>query len=99
MAIRYSDTPQVTYGRQRPADNNWRERFPQNAQPIRSAPKNSAEPFWVFEPDGSGFLAVHHNGNFQKLYEERDDRTGKTSIRMLGQTVANAQMWCPAQKR
>jgi hypothetical protein len=54
MAIRYSDVPQLQYGRQRP--DNWRERFPPEAQPVANAPKNTSDPFVVGSPAGN-----HHS--------------------------------------
>jgi hypothetical protein len=99
MSIKYSDTPQVHYGKQRPAANNWRERFPPEAQPIRSAPTNSVTPVEIYEANGQGWLALHHKGRWNKLCEEFDDRTGKTSISMNGETVDNPVMWAYHRKR
>jgi hypothetical protein len=95
MTLKYADTPQ--YGNQSPRDD-WRQRFPQGAQPIASAPENASRPVWVFEPSGDGYLAVHHRGQWQKLCEDRDDRTGTTSLRMIGEAISNPVAWAPQGK-
>src|SRR5262249_24456083 len=99
MSLKYSNTPQLIYGdqQQRSPATNWRSRFPQEAQPIASAPVNSASPYWVFEPDGSGYLALYHQGKFQILREEEDSKTGARSLCMNGSAVANAVAWMPAK--
>src|SRR5262249_17957247 len=99
MTLKYSNTPQLIYGdqpRSSPA-TGWRSRFPQEAQPIASAPVNSASPYWVFEPDGSGCLALYHQGKFQILCEEEDTKTGARSLRMNGSAISNPVAWCPAK--
>jgi hypothetical protein len=95
MALRYSDTPQLHYGKQPAPNADWRQRFPASAQPIASAPTNTSTPVWVFEPDGSGFLSVHHRGQWQKMMEDRDDRTGQTQLRMMGEAISNPVAWAP----
>lgn len=98
MALTYSRTPVLNYGGEptkSAADNSWRRRFPPEAQPIATAPLNTSTPIEVYEPNGEGWLAIHHRGQWQKLREDYDDRTGATSIVMEGSQVTNPVAWCP----
>jgi hypothetical protein len=92
MSIRYSDRPQLNYTGQRAADD-WRNRFPSNAQSIATAPSNTARAVWVFEPDGKRHAAIHHRGQWQKISRFHDNRTGTTQWRMTGEAVANPIAW------
>src|SRR5262249_12549295 len=90
MSIRYVSTPQLHYYGQPRVTDNYRSRFPANAQPLATAPSNSARPVWIYEPNGKGWLALHHRGQWQKLVRQTDNRTGTTRLRMCGEAVANS---------
>jgi hypothetical protein len=92
MAIKYSDTPQLHYGGKPPADN-WRERFPQHAQPIQTAPRHGGV-VWVGEPSGDFYRAAFYREQWHKLEPVRDERSGVTRLRMTGEAVANPVVWC-----
>jgi hypothetical protein len=95
MALRYSDTPQLRYGKQEAPNANWRERFPENAQPIATAPENGASPTWIFENNGDAYRSCFHRGQWQKLAPQRDDHTGAIHWRMTGEAVAHPVAWLP----
>src|SRR5262249_61182966 len=76
MALKYSDTPQLQYGNQPSPNANWRQRFPENAQPIATAPENAASPTWIFEPNGDAYRSLFHRGAWMKLEPEQDRYTG-----------------------
>ena len=93
MTIRYADTPQLHYGKQSP--DNWRQRFPSNAQPIASAPERGSAVCWIFEPSGDGYRSMFHKGNWMKLQPERDSKTGAVHWRASGERVAQPVAWLP----
>jgi len=93
MPLRYSDRPVLSYGGQQSPDNNWRSRFPAHARPIATAPSNTSRPVWVYEPDGHGWLSIFHNGQWQKMRRDHDNRSGTSQLRMTGEPVSNPVMW------
>jgi hypothetical protein len=92
MALKFSDVPQVTYGKHPNADD-WRNRFPAHSQPLATAPERSASPVWVYEPSGEAHRAVFYRGQWQKVGVERDPRDGTSRLRMTGETVMNPVRW------
>jgi hypothetical protein len=88
MTLRYTDKP---YGGQTTGDN-WRTRFPQDAQPIATAPERSAQPILVYEPNGAAHWALHHNGTWRELKPYKDSRDGSVQWRM-DQTINNPVCW------
>ena len=94
MSIRYSDRPQLIYGRSPTANTDlWQNRFPANAQPIASAPERSVAPIYVFEPSGEAHPALFYRGQWMKIAPERDQYTGATRWRMSGESVVNPVCW------
>src|SRR5262245_64239445 len=84
MTLRYSDTPQLRYGKQEAFNANWRQRFPENARPIATAPESAASPTWIFEPNGDAYRSLFHRGQWMKLEPEQDRYTGGYRRRMTG---------------
>jgi hypothetical protein len=100
MTIRYADRPVLNYGNeQRSRLDDIRSRFPPDAQGMATAPSMGSSPVWVFENTGQPFLSVNHRGQWQKLAYETDNHTGKTSWRMIGETVSQPSAWMPATKK
>ncbi len=96
MVIKYADVPQLSYGSNGPDhvdQENWRGRFPTNAQSMENAPERSASPVWVFEPSGEFHRAIFYKGQWQKLGVERDPRDGTSRLRMTGEAVQNPVRW------
>jgi hypothetical protein len=93
MTLKFCSTPQVVYGKQPGAADNWRDRFPANAQPIATAPERGASPVWVFEPDGSARRAVHYRGGWQKVDVQHDPRDGTARQVMTGEAIMNPVCW------
>ena len=78
MTLRYTDKP---YGGHGPKSDDWRGRFPADAQPIASAPQ-TAQPLLVYEPNGAAHWALHHNGGWRELKPYKDFRDGSVQWRM-----------------
>jgi hypothetical protein len=93
MAIRYSDVPQLQYGRQRP--DNWRERFPPEAQPVANAPKNTSDPFVVWEPSGEPSFSLRDSKGFKKGSYERNEYTGAYEFKLTDEYISQPVMWAP----
>jgi hypothetical protein len=93
MTIRYSNTPQLHYGKQPARDADWRTRFPSHAQPITTAPERGPNPIFVFEPNGSGYRAVHYKGQWRKVDVQYDPQDGTTRQVMTGEPVMNPVVW------
>jgi hypothetical protein len=84
---RYSEQP---YGLKPAA----RVQFPQNAQPIASAPTATARPIWVYERDGKRHAALFHKGQWMKVVRyPRDAHSGQARVAMDGVTVSNPIAW------
>jgi hypothetical protein len=84
---RYSERP---YG----LKPNTGPQFPQNAQPIASAPTNSARPITVYERDGKRHQALFYKGQWMRVVAfPRDSHTGMVRVAMDGSTVANPIAW------
>jgi hypothetical protein len=88
MVLRYSTTPQVTYGQQTTHDS-WRDRFPPKARPISEAPERSGAPVVVYEPDGKAHRALFHLGRWMKVETRRDPYSGENRTMMNGEQVNN----------
>ena len=58
MPIRFSNTPQLSYGRQ--TTNPW-SRFPAHAQTITSAPQLGSQPVKIFNPKGEARWALRND--------------------------------------
>jgi hypothetical protein len=95
LSLRFSNKPVVNYGNQQ--SNPW-ARFPQGAQPIASAPQQSAQAIVAFEPNGKGHYAMQHRGQWIEMGPNRDSKTGAVSWRMNG-TVINAVAWMPIPRK
>src|SRR5215475_2649447 len=98
MSLKISDKPQLHYGNQGSANDIWK-RFPAGAQPIATAPERTSQPIVVYEPNGTGHWALHHNGAWRKLAPFKDFRDGSVRWRMDGTEVSNAVAWSPPQKK
>ena len=94
MALRYASTPQLLNTKQESPNANWRQRFPENAQPIATAPENAASPTWIFEPNGDAYKSLFHRGQWMKLEPEQDRYTGGYRWRMTNR-VSNPVAWLP----
>jgi hypothetical protein len=100
MTLRFSDKPQLNYGGDRRSTlDEIRERFPPEMRGMDSAPAMGSTPVWVYEATGEPFYSIHHRGQWQKLAYEVDDRTGKTSWRMIGEAVLQPSGWAPATRQ
>jgi hypothetical protein len=97
MVLKFCDKPQVNYGGQ--GSDKWQQRFPADAQPIASAPECSATPILVYEPNGTGNWALHHNGAWRKVAPFKDWRTGAVSWRMDGALIDNPVAWTLPRKK
>jgi hypothetical protein len=97
MALKYSDRPQLIYGNQPSPDANWRARFPDNAQPIESAPERGA-PCWIFEPSGDAYRSVFYRGQWTKLEPQRD-AAGTVRWQMTGERVERPVAWLPGDHK
>jgi hypothetical protein len=98
MSLKFSDKPQLHYGDQGSAANIW-QRFPAGSQSIATAPSRSATPIVVYEPNGQGHWALHHNGAWRKLSPFKDSRSGSVSWRMDGTEISNAVAWSLPQTK
>jgi hypothetical protein len=96
MSLKYSDKPQVHYG-PRQSGSPW-ARFPQGAQPIATAPEQSATPILVHEANGQSHWALYHRNGWQKLAPFRDHKSGAVSWRMCGEQVTQPVAWSPRKK-
>jgi hypothetical protein len=84
---RYSERP---YG----LKPNTAPKFPQNAQPISTAPQATARPIWVYEQSGKRHPALFHKGQWMKVVSHpRDPYTGQTRMAMDGTVVHNPVAW------
>jgi hypothetical protein len=96
MSLKYSDKPQMHYGPRQSA-SPW-ARFPQGAQPIATAPEQSATPILVHEANGQSHWALYHRNGWQKLAPFRDHKSGAVSWRMCGEQVTQPVAWSPRKK-
>src|SRR5262245_7572758 len=90
VSLKFSDKPVLHSGNQ--ASDIW-QRLPQGSQPITSAPERSAQPIVVYELNGQGHWALHHNGAWRKLAPFKDWRNGNVSWRMDGTEIAHPVAW------
>ena len=90
MPIKYSNTPQLNYGRQ--TTNPW-SRFPGHAQPITSAPQLGSQPVKIFNPKGEARWALYHLGAWRGLSPRRDSKTGAVTWAMDGSLINQAVAW------
>jgi hypothetical protein len=97
MTLKYSDKPQLSYGRA--TGDDWRGRFPADAQPIATAPERSATAVLVYEPNGQGHWAMHYSGAWRKVAPFKDWRTGSISWRMDGTEVNNPVAWSMPRRK
>src|SRR5262245_393595 len=98
MTLRYSQTPQYSCEPEGSKYQNLAQHLPKGARSMDSAPTNGGQPFWVFANEGdgcNGYLVMSQRGQFQKLYEDFDDRTGETQLRSLGESVSQPIAWAP----
>ena len=95
MVLKFRDTPQT--GNQGPS-NPW-PRLPQGAQPIATAPENSATPIVVYERNGQAHWALHHRGAWQKLSPKKDWRSGEVRWAMDGTQISNTVAWGIPRKK
>ena len=84
--LKFTDRP---YGAKLAA----RPQFPQNAQPIATAPQNAADPIRVFEPNGKAYPAMYYKGAWRKTVTERDPYSETMRARMTGDIVNNPVAW------
>src|SRR5215813_9095861 len=99
MSFKIASTSQLNYsGNQGSAADMWR-RFPAGSQSIATAPERSATPIVVYESNGQGHWALHHNGAWRKLSPYKDFRDGSVSWRMDGTEVPNPVAWSMPQKK
>jgi hypothetical protein len=98
MVIKYASTPQLIYGEQPRPGANWRERFPEDAQPIASAPERGGA-CWIFEPSGDAYRSMFYRGQWTKLEPQRDEYTGAVRWQMTGERVANPVAWLPGDRK
>ena len=99
MSLKFSDKPQLHGGDgQGSVANIWR-RFPQGAQPIATAPERTATPIVVYEANGQGHWALHHNQAWRKLAPFKDFRDGSVSWRIDGTEIPNPVAWSMPQKK
>jgi hypothetical protein len=97
MVLKYSDKPQLRYD----SDNsryNFNNRFPEGWQPIATAPQQTAQPVLIYESNGQGHWALHHQGAWRKLAPFKDGRAGAVNWRMDGTMVSNPVAWSPRKK-
>jgi hypothetical protein len=94
MSLKFSDKPQV-YRSQ--AASPW-ARFPQGAQPIATAPQQSATAIQVHEADGKTHWALYHQNEWRKLAPFRDHKSGAVTWRMNGERVNRPVAWSPRKK-
>jgi len=99
MSIKYSDTPQLVYGRQRPADANWQSRFPPDSQPIETMPKYTSDPVEVFVPSGEAFFSLRDNMGCKKVYYERNEYTGAYEPKLTDEYINQPVRWRYQPKR
>jgi hypothetical protein len=99
MSLKFSDKPQLLYGGSNRHSQNWGSRFPQGAQPIATAPQNSATPVIVYEPNGKGHWALNHGGGWRKLAPFKDWRSGAVQWRMTGESINQPSAWSLPQRK
>ena len=97
MVLKFLDHPVVHSGNQ-PASDPW-SRFPAGSQPIATAPERTSQPIIVYEPNGQGHWALHHNGAWQKLAPFKDGRDGSVQWRMNGEQISQAVAWSLPRKK
>jgi len=98
MVLKYASTPQLHYGgNQGSVSDVWR-RFPEGARPIATAPE-TATPIVVYEPNGTGHWALHHNGAWRKLAPFKDFRDGSVRWRMDGTEISHPVAWSMPRKK
>jgi hypothetical protein len=90
VPIRFSNTPQLSYGRQ--TTNPW-NRFPAHAQTITSAPQLGSQPVKIFNPKGEARWALYHLGAWRGLSPQKDFKTGSVQWRMDGSTIQQPVCW------
>ena len=86
---RYSTTPWGVKPEQRP-------QFPQNVQPIASAPQATARAIKVFEPNGRWEWAMYHKGQWTGFHpRQRDPFTGQLRPPMMdsNRVIHNPVAW------
>ena len=96
MSLKFSNRAVLHYGGQ---ESNLWNRFPQGAQPIASAPQNSAQPVIVYESNGKGHYALYHRNGWQKLSPFKDSKDGSVSWRMDGTEIPAVAWALPQRKR
>ena len=95
MSLKFLDKSQLQSGG---ANDVW-QRFPAGSQSMQTAPQNSATPIVVYEANGQGHWALHHNGAYRKLAPFKDWRTGSVSWRMDGTQIPHPVAWSLPRKK
>jgi hypothetical protein len=90
VPIKYSNTPQINYGRQ--TTNPW-SRFPAHARPITSAPTLGSQAIRVYDPSGKPHWALWHCSAWRGLSPRRDSKTGAVTWAMDGSLINQAVAW------
>ena len=98
MALKYASTPQLHSGNRGSVADIW-QRFPQDAQPIATAPERTSQPIIVMEANGHQHWALHHKGAWQKLEPFKDWRSGAVSWRMCGESIPQPVAWSMPRKK
>jgi len=99
MVLKFSDRPFTARNPSGGMGDNWRGRFPADAQPIATAPERSGTPVWVVQANGQGHWALHHNGAWQKLQPFKDFKSGAVSWRMSGERISQPVAWSLPRKK
>jgi hypothetical protein len=92
--LRYSNKPVLHYGSKPIYEENelYRE-ITADTLPIASAPRNSAVPIEVVEPNTQSHYAMFYRNAWHVMEKVRDEYTGREQWRMSQETVANPVRW------
>jgi hypothetical protein len=91
MSLRYTAVNQYNNGGQA---NRFVNRLPPGCQRIETAPVTST-PVVVYEPNGRGRWALHHNGTWQELKPFKNGHDGSVQWRLDGTKIQHAVAWSP----
>jgi hypothetical protein len=97
MSLRYVSRPYGGGRDPKSSVDQMLRQLPADAQPMASAPTNSATPIVVYDKDAKPHWALYHRNGWQKLAPFKDSKDQSTTWRMNGDEVSQAIAWKPGR--